>query len=427
LVALLAAAAALAPAALTRLRKPLSEIPTARVQRGPLDLRVYTTGELRPAKTVMLAAPPVGGVLQIVHLAKSGTHVNPGDPVVEFDPSEQEYNLEQARSQLEEADQEIIKMKADAAVRVAQDKVSLLSAQFDLRRAELAVQGNDLLPGIEAKKNLLSLDEAKRRLEQMEQDIKSRASSDAADMAVQAQKRARAMIAIRMAQQNIDNMHLRAPIAGIVAVAQNMDAAGGIFFTGMELPEYREGDQASPGRLIAHVLDVEQMEIQSKVTETDRGNLESGQQIEARVDALPLQKFNGRIKSLAGMAASSSIFSDTSAIRSFDASFEFDPNGATLNPGCTAQVTIRGGTVKDALSLPRQALFQKEGKPSVYVKEAEGWKPLGVQIKYLTESRMVVEGISQGAEVALVNPELEKGRAAVKSGGLSSILGGILR
>jgi len=28
-------------------------------------------------------------------------------------------------------------------------------------------------------------------------------------------------------------MRLRAPIAGIVAVAQNMDAAGGIFFTGM--------------------------------------------------------------------------------------------------------------------------------------------------------------------------------------------------
>src|SRR4029450_265405 len=124
LVALIAAAAMVARPALTRLRKPPSDIPTARVERRPLELRVYTIGELRPAKTVMLAAPPVGGVLQIVHLAKPGTHVNPGGSVVEFDPSEQEYNLEQAKSQLEEADQEIVKTKADAAVRMAEDKVA---------------------------------------------------------------------------------------------------------------------------------------------------------------------------------------------------------------------------------------------------------------------------------------------------------------
>src|SRR5512142_3147259 len=105
MVLLIAVAAVVAPVAMTRLRKPPSEIPTARVLRGPLDLKVYTTGELRPARISMLSAPPVGGVLQVVHLAKSGTRVNEGDVVVEFDPSEQEYNLEQARSQLEEAEQ----------------------------------------------------------------------------------------------------------------------------------------------------------------------------------------------------------------------------------------------------------------------------------------------------------------------------------
>jgi len=44
--------------------------------------------------------------------------------VAAFDPSEQEYNLEQAQSQLEEADQQIKKMKADQAVRVAQEAVT---------------------------------------------------------------------------------------------------------------------------------------------------------------------------------------------------------------------------------------------------------------------------------------------------------------
>ena len=84
--------------AVQRLGKAQKNIPTARVKRGNLEVRVYTTGELRPARTGMLVAPPVSGTMQIVRLAQSGSHVNEGDVVIEFDPSEQEYNLEQNRS-----------------------------------------------------------------------------------------------------------------------------------------------------------------------------------------------------------------------------------------------------------------------------------------------------------------------------------------
>jgi len=83
--------------------------------------------------------------------------------------------------------------------------------------------------------------------------------------------------------------------------------------------------------------------------------------------------------------------------------------------------------VKDALSLPRQALFQKEGKPVVYVKRAESWEPCPVQIKYLTESRAVIDGIAEGTEVALVNPELKKSATAGKSGPLAPIIGGVIQ
>jgi hypothetical protein len=42
----------------------------------------------------------------------------------------------------------------------AQDEVALLTARFDVRRAELAAANNELLPAIEAQKNRLSLEEA---------------------------------------------------------------------------------------------------------------------------------------------------------------------------------------------------------------------------------------------------------------------------
>lgn len=414
------------------LKETQTVIPTARVTRGPMDLKVFTTGELRPARTSMIVAPSVSGTLQIVQIARTGTRVDEGDVVVAFDPTEQEYNLEQSQSQLDEADQQIKKMKADQAVRTSQDSVSLLRAQFDVRRAELMAKGNDLLSGIDAKKNLLNLEEAKRRLEQLQRDIKSKASSDIADLAVLGVARARALMGMKMAQQNIENMTIKAPASGVVVLGQNIDslmsAGGGIMISSaMDIPEYRQGDQAYAGRTIGQILDIGQMEILSKVGETDRGSLSSGQPIDVRVDSLPLRNFGGKIKSLGGSASSSSsMYFDPTSARSFDAIFELDLNGEQINPGITAQVVIRGMNVADALSLPRQALFQKEGKPVVYVKNLDNWEARPVQVKYVTESRAVIDGLAEGSEVALVDPGQEKNKAAA-SPAAAPIVGGAVR
>ncbi len=59
----------------------------------------------------------MGGQLQIVHLAETGDNVKAGDVVVEFDTAEQEFNLEQARFDLQLAQQEIVKADAQARSR----------------------------------------------------------------------------------------------------------------------------------------------------------------------------------------------------------------------------------------------------------------------------------------------------------------------
>ena len=121
-------------------------IPFAYVKLGELDLKVYTTGELKANHSITLSAPPIGGgSLQITKLLHTGTPVKKGDVVIEFDPSEQIYKLEQSRSELEQAEQDIVKAKNDAAVQAAQDKVALLKDRFDVRRSELEVQKNELV------------------------------------------------------------------------------------------------------------------------------------------------------------------------------------------------------------------------------------------------------------------------------------------
>jgi len=72
-----------------------SVIPTARVTEGDVPVVVYATGDLRPLKAQTLVAPSLGGPLQILHIAATGTPVKAGDVVVEFDRSEQ---VERSRS-----------------------------------------------------------------------------------------------------------------------------------------------------------------------------------------------------------------------------------------------------------------------------------------------------------------------------------------
>src|SRR5215471_17646281 len=96
------------------------DVPFARVKVGELDLKVYTIGELKANHSITLSAPPIGGgSLEITKLAHSGTPLKTGDVVIEFDPGEQIYKLEQSRSELEQAEQDIIKAKSDAAVQEA--------------------------------------------------------------------------------------------------------------------------------------------------------------------------------------------------------------------------------------------------------------------------------------------------------------------
>jgi hypothetical protein len=83
-------------------------------------------------------------------------------------------------------------MAADAAVQKAQDDVALLTAKFDVRRAELDVMGNEFIAAVTAQKNVLSLEEAQRRLAQLNEDVKSRAANNQASMAVAQEKRQKA-------------------------------------------------------------------------------------------------------------------------------------------------------------------------------------------------------------------------------------------
>jgi multidrug efflux pump subunit AcrA (membrane-fusion protein) len=335
----------------------------------------------------------------------TGTPVKEGDVVVEFDVSEQEEKLAQAASELAQAEQEISKLRADIVVQRAQDQVTLLMARFDVRRAELDAQANELVSAVDAKKNLLMLEEARGRLEQLEADLTSRDTTDRASLAVLEEKRNKAQLGKETAQRNIDQMRIRAPFDGLVAVKDN--DTNGAAWTGMVVPEYREGDTVWPGRPVAEVLHSSGLELIAKVTEYDRAHLNAGQKAEVTIHAVQGTALPASIKAVAGASRRSDFFGWDST-RMFDVSLQITGGTETLHPGLTTEVRVTADPIKGARYLPRQALFEQDGKPVVFVRRGRSFEPKPVKVSDRTETHIVIADLPVGTEVALRNPLAER-------------------
>ena len=391
-------------------------IPTARVLQGDVPVVVHTTGELRPVRSVGLVAPAIGGPLQILNIMGTGTPVKKGEVVVEFDLSEQEEKLAQAKSELEQAEQEITKLRADIVVQRAQEQVALLTARFDVRRADLDIQANaqasELVGVIEAKKNVLILEEAKGRLAQLQSDLTSRETTDRASLAVLLEKRNKAQLAMETAQRNIDQMRIRAPFDGLVAVKDN--DTNGAAWTGMVVPEYRAGDTVWPGRPVAEVLHESGLELVAKVTEYDRAHLNAGQKADVAIHAVQGDSLPATIKTVAG--ASRREIWGWDSTRMFDVSLQVTGSPASLRPGLTTQVRVTGDPIKGVRYLPRQALFEQDGKPVVFVRRGRSFEPRQVKLSDRTETHIVVADLEVGTEVALRNPLAENKKSGPSAG-----------
>jgi multidrug efflux pump subunit AcrA (membrane-fusion protein) len=391
-------------------------VPTAKVIRGPLKLTVYATGELRAGRTVNLVAPPAGGALRILRLASTGTSVKKDDVVLQFDPSDQQYNLEQAKSDLAEAEQSIVNMRAANAVTASQDKLNLLTARYDVRRAELVSAGNEFVGAIDAQKNELTLEESRQHLTQLEQDANARVSTSDAALAVAAEKKHKAELAMERAQSIIDNLDVKSPIDGLIAVKENRDGQF-FFFSGMVLPEYKEGDTTASGRNVADVIEAGKMEVRAKVTEVDRDNLQTGQNAVVQIDALPGRTFTAKVGPLSTAASQGSFF-ETSAVRQFDIVLNLDTPDPMMRAGSSLRVVIDGREIKDALHIPRQAVFEKAGKNYVFLQTGDRFERRDVKVLNATESRAVVSGLHDGDVIALVDPDVALSRSKSSGGPL---------
>lgn len=375
------------------------DVPATSVTRGDVSVDLDTSGEFIATRSQLLHAPGVGGSLRLVTLMPTGARVGAGDVVMAFDTAEQEFTLEVSESEVQEADLEIEKLDLERQVQAAQDAVTLLKARFDVRKAELDVMTNEVLGAVDARKNQLTLEETQRKLAQIEADVESRAATSEAAQAVAREKRQKAMLARDRAREAIAQMTVRAPFAGIVAIRQNQDAAGGFYYTGMTLPDYREGDTVFPGRPVLMLLDPAGLQVRARLPEALAASVSPGQEARLHLDGSRRAPLDATVQTVSGTANRS-----MSIQRAFDVVLALRGPADGIDAGRTVQVRIAGTPRTNVLSVPRQAVFDRDGTPTVFVQQDRRFVPTPVKVVARTQARVILDGVAEGTRVALRDP-----------------------
>jgi len=294
-------------------------VATAKVRQSEIVVRTFARGELRAVRSATLTAPNLFGTVQVTKLAEIGSFAREKDLVIEFDDAELVSSVEEKQLEIDQIDEQYKKSEADLAIRNNQDQVELLRARYSVRRSELEVKRNELLSPIDQKKNELNLEESKRRLSQMQSDIKSRQEQAEAELAVLRERKQKALLEMARARSRLTQVKVLAPMTGLVAIRQNSSSRMGF---GFDVPDIREGDQVQPGMPIADVLDLSELEVAARVGELDRANLSENQEVILALDAVPNEKFRGHIKTMSSTASASVMSSDPA--KKFDVVFTID-------------------------------------------------------------------------------------------------------
>jgi HlyD family secretion protein len=374
------------------------DVPTTAILKGEFIDYLQVRGEVKAVRSVPLTVPTTGGGdLQILELAKNGMNIKKGDVVVRFDPMTVERTLNDRRSDFKQAEEEIAKTRAQYRIQEQQAQTDMTKARYDVRRAELDTVPHEFLSRMEREQKMLALADAKARLAEAELKLKALRDIEKAELASKLQKRDKARFDVEHAERQLGGLQIVAPVDGFVAIMPNWRSC-------CPPPDFKAGDRAWPGQVIAEVPDLSTLRVTARLEEAERGRMQPGQPVVVRADAVPDKELAGKIADISALARVD--FSNWPPQRNFDMIVQLDQMDARLRPGMNTTVRVAVDRVADAVLIPARAVFEKEGRSVAYVSRTRGgWDERLVQIaRRGQEQHIVREGVQPGERVALKDP-----------------------
>ena len=189
-------------------------------------------------------------------------------------------------------------------------------------------------------------------------------------------------------------------------------------FDGVIAKKYTEvGELLLPGKQIVTIVNPDRIYVLATIDEVDVGRLRLGQPVSITVDAFPGEKFQGMVRRISPIVSGGKL-----ETRTADVWIYFNKKDPRMKPGMSADVEILISTLKNVLSVPSQAIVERDGKKQVYVAEGKAVQPgdpahAGLRPVEIGETNwsftQIIKGLSAG-EYVITTPEVEGLKNGVK-------------
>ncbi|HSP16453.1 MAG TPA: HlyD family efflux transporter periplasmic adaptor subunit [Thermoanaerobaculia bacterium] len=389
----------LAVVLIAAMRRPASaSIATYRVEPRHFTRRVTADGTLKAVEATPITAPhDVPRPLKIAWIADDGAVLKKEDVVVRFDPTEFENELIGGTEDRATAANKLSRTNTDAKTTSAnlqrdahQAESELAAAQrFKFDDAEIFSR----YQRIEAETDQQLASEKKTHAEEVLGVRETLAKTDRDLLAIEDRK---AGLRIRTAEQGLKSLEIVAPHDGILVLARDWRG---------DIP--RVGATVWQGFPIGEIPDLKAMKAEVFVLEADAAGLAVGQKALISLEAKPEVTYSGKVTQVDKLARPRM---RGVPVQYFGVTVSLDrTDPSIMKPGTRVRAVLELENIAGAFTIPRQAMFEREGKRIVYRKRGNGFDAVEITIASSSAGRVVVtHGLNKGDELALTDPTAKK-------------------
>lgn len=377
-----------------------NEIATFKVEPMTFVRRVPADGTLKAVKATPVTAPVTAPrPMKVAWLAEDGSLLRKGDVIVKFDATDFENLMLTGREDRTTATNKLEKAGAESSATRTNLRRDARLAQSELEAARrFKFDDAEIFSRYARIESEVDQELAGNRKRHAEEVLGVRESLSRVERDLLAIEDRKAGIKIKQAEDGLQSLQVLAPHDGILVLTRNW--RGDIA---------RVGDTMWRGQPIGEIPELTSMQAEVFVLEADAAGLAPDQKAVLFLEADSATRFRGKVKTVDKVARPRI---PRQPVQYFGVTVELEKtNPRLMKPGARVRATLEVENQANAFAIPRQALFEKEGKKIVYRKNDDEFAPVEVTIGSSSAGRVVVtKGLNKGDEIALEDPAKKEER-----------------
>ncbi|MGD1843833.1 MAG: efflux RND transporter periplasmic adaptor subunit [Salibacteraceae bacterium] len=369
----------------------------AEVEKGPFEVRVYTTGELEAKNSVEVKGPRglrAASIwrVQITNIVDEGTVVKKGEYIASLDRTEMANKLKDANTEVLQSQSQYTQSRLDTAIDLRSARENLANLEYQFREAKITLEQSQYEPPATIRQAEIDLEKSEKSLEEAHDNYSLKVQQAKAKMQEVETSLTIARAKVDQLNSLQNDFEILAPEDGMVIYKRDWN--GKRVAVGSEIGAWNP--------VVATLPDLSVMISKTYVNEVDIRKIERQQEVEVTLDAFPKKKLSGRVIKVANVGEQ---MKGTDA-KVFEVSIEINENDTTLRPSMTTGNNIITTKLDDVVFVPLEAI-NNQGDTLMFVYQRTGFGLVKKEVRtgIANENYSVIEaGLNPGDQILLSRP-----------------------